>query len=399
MNLHLSKSFSPRFLFALFTGVAWGGSAGLAADANNSNIFARSLVSPGDPARLQRALLKARRGDSLTIGVIGGSITQGAAASQPARRYGNLVTAWWQKTFPQAKIDFVNAGIGATGSDYGALRAKRDVLSRHPACVIVEYAVNDPDNDISAETLEGLVRQILAAPEQPAVVLLFTMNQSGGNAQNAHGKVGRHYRLPMVSFRDALWPEITDGRMKWTDIEADAVHPNDAGHAYCARVLTNLFAGVLAGLPDSAALPPIPPTPVPLYSDLFEHVTLLEADALKPVANHGWTYEPTDRCWKTDQPGSTIEFEVQGRAVLIMDWHIRGPMGRAKVQVDDQPSAVREAWFDQTWGGYRLTTILARDLKPGSHRVKLELLPDKHEQSTGHEYRLLGLGTAGVAHD
>ncbi len=80
-----------------------------------------------------------------------------------------------------------------------------------------------------------------------------------------------------------------------------------------------------------------------------------------------------------------------------MDWHIRGPMGQAKVQVDSLPATVRDAWFDQTWGGYRMTTILAKDLPSGMHRVKIELLSDKNARSTGHEFRLLGLGAAGVS--
>ena len=82
-----------------------------------------------------------------------------------------------------------------------------------------------------------------------------------------------------------------------------------------------------------------------------------------------------------------------------MGWHIRGPMGQAKVRVDDHPPLLREAWFDQTWGGYRQTTVLARDLGPGKHNVKIELLPQKNPQSTGHEFRVLGLGAAGIEGD
>jgi hypothetical protein len=57
---------------------------------------------------------------------------------------------------------------------------------------------------------------------------------------------------------------------------------------------------------------------------------------------------------------------------------------------------VREAWFSGTWGGYRQTIELARDLPAGKHRVSIELLEEKNPESTGHEYRLLGLGAAGV---
>ena len=364
-----------------------------------SGVFSRSLVSTGDLARLQHALAKARRGEAVTVGVIGGSITQGAGASQAEKRYGERVAAWWRQTFPKASIRFVNAGIGATGSDYGALRVKRDLLSHHPDFVVVEYAVNDPNTQAAAETLEGLIRQILKETSQPAVLFLFTMHQDGGNAQEWHGKVGRHYDLPMVSFRDALWPEIKEGRMKWNDVESDVVHPNDRGHDYCARFITNLLERVLADLPADDRLPQIKTVPQPLISDMFEHVTLLEADALKPLSNQGWNCDLSqagDKYWKADQPGSAIEFEVAGRAIFLMDWHLRGPMGQAIVRVDDRPPVLREAWFDQTWGGYRQTALLARDLGPGKHKVRIELRPENNPQSSGHEFRMLGLGTAGA---
>jgi len=75
-----------------------------AAEPGESAAFARSVVSGGDTARLQQVLAKARRGEAITVGVIGGSITAGAMASQPEKCYGQLVAAWWRKTFPQAKI-------------------------------------------------------------------------------------------------------------------------------------------------------------------------------------------------------------------------------------------------------------------------------------------------------
>jgi lysophospholipase L1-like esterase len=354
-----------------------------------------SLVSAGDAARTQHVLAKARRGEPVTVAVIGGSITAGAGASRPEKVYGSLVAQWWRSTFPKSKVRFVNAGIGATGSNYGALRAQRDLLSHRPDFVVMEYGVNDPNSRESAETLEGLVRQTLKRPNQPAVVLLFMMNRYGGNAQEWHGKVGRHYGLPMLSFRDALWPEIEAGRLRWEDVEADVVHPNDRGHACSATYVTSLLEKLLKELPPDAGLSPIPSMPKPLLSGLFEHVALLEADALKPTANSGWTLDAKAGCWKSDRPASRIEFEIEGRVLLLMDYHIRGPMGKAKVQIDDRPAVVRDAWFDQTWGGYRQTNELARDLPPGKHRVALEILAERNPESSGNEYRILGLGAAG----
>ena len=366
------------------------------APADEAALCARSLVSEGDSGRLQHQLAKARRGGEIVVGVIGGSITQGAAASTPEKRYGNLVAAWWRERFPKTKVNFVNAGIGATGSDYGALRAQRDLLSHNPDFVIVEYAVNDGNTQASAETLEGLLRQILKQPSQPAVVLLFMMNQAGANAQEWFVKVGNHYRLPMVSYRDSLWAEITAHRITWRDISPDEVHPNDRGHAYAARFVTSVLDSACKVLPADNALPAIPQLPPPLFTDLFEHVALLEADALKPVANNGWSFDTKGHFWKSDQPGSTIEFEIEGRVIFTMHYVVRGPMGRASVSIDGATAKELEAWFNQTWGGYRQTQQAAHALAAGKHRVRFELLPGKSNESSGHEFRILGLGAAGI---
>ncbi len=364
--------------------------------AGDEVLCARSVANEGDPARLWRAFSKARQGGTVVVGVIGGSITAGAAASTPELRYGNRVAAWWRSRFPRATIQFVNAGIGATGSDYGALRARRDLLAARPDFVVAEYAVNDPNEQRFAESLEGLVRQVLEAPHHPAVMLLFTMHNNGGNAQEWQGKVGRHYGLPMVSFRDALWPEIQAGRLKWEDVEADAVHPNDRGHAYAATFITRLLETALASLPGDGSLPEIRRLAAPLFTDRFERTTLLEAGALRPVANSGWTFDARNDCWKSDQPGSVVEFEIAGRDVFTMHRVVRGPTGRARVTVDGGSPKELEGWFDQTWGGYRQTREIARDLSAGNHRLRFELLSEKSAGSTGNEFWILGLGAAGV---
>jgi lysophospholipase L1-like esterase len=355
------------------------------------------VVSPGDPARIEQVMARAERGQPVTIAVIGGSITAGAMATQPERRYGDLVARWWRERFPRAEVRHVNAGIGATGSNYAALRARRDLLSKRPDLVVVEFAVNDPNQRSAAETLEGLVRQILGQPQKPAVVLLFTMNRAGGNAQEWHGKIGRHYRLPMVSFRDALWPDIQAGRLAWEAVEADQVHPNDRGHAYCARLVTALLDDVRGRRSAAQPASDVRPLPPPLVSDLFEHAELYEADALRPAVNQGWTYDLAAKAWKSDTPGSVIEFEVPGRVIVSMHFVVKGPMGKARATVDGQQARELDAWFDQTWGGYRQANEIARLKEAGPHRVRFELLEANSPGSTGHQFSILGLGAAGLA--
>ncbi|HSH93005.1 MAG TPA: SGNH/GDSL hydrolase family protein [Roseimicrobium sp.] len=358
-------------------------------------VWTRSVVNTGDTRRLERVIAKAERGEKIVVGVIGGSVTQGAKASTREKNYGSVMASWWRTQFPKSTVELVNAGIGATGSNYGALRADRDLLSKKPDFIVVEYAVNDPDTEASAESYEGLLRQILSQPQHPAVVLLFMMRLDGGNSQEWLSKVGKHYNLPMVSFRDALWPEIQAGRLKWEEIEADQVHPNDRGHALAAECVTRFVQQVR---PKASMTSKIESTlPKPMISDRFARVTLREAQELQPVKSEGWALDAATKSWKSTVPGSVIEFEVEGRLVIVMDYRIRGPMGRAKVQIDGGPAQTREAWFDQTWGGYRVSSEIARDLAPGKHRVRYELLAEKHAESTGTEFRILGIATADAA--
>lgn len=365
-----------------------------------AGLLPQALVSTGDLSRVHQVMSKAQRGEKVTVAVIGGSITQGAKATKAERRYGNLVADWWRGRFPGAEIVFVNAGVGATGSNFGALRAARDLLSHAPDFVVVEYGVNDGNSPASAETLEGLIRQILKQPNQPAVVQLFMMHRGGGNAQEWHGKVGAHYRLPVISFRDALWPEIQANRLPWDDVMADEVHPNDAGHRCAAAFVCHLLDAAWGSRAwrdaGAGALPLGQPLAAPLFSDLYEHTALFEAPELMPLSNSGWVLDTVWKNWTSDKPGSVIEFEINGTAIFMMHFVIKGAMGKARVSVDGGTPLVYDGWFNQTWGGYRSTNLLAKDLKPGRHVVRIELLGEKNPGSDGHAFKLFGLGAAGV---
>jgi lysophospholipase L1-like esterase len=365
-------------------------------------ILQRSLTGMGDTARLQHMLAKARRGEPVVVGVIGGSITAGARASKPELSWGNLAAKWWTDTFPQAKVTFVNAGIGATCSDLGAHRVQAHLLDRHPDIVMVEYAVNDGINPMAAETLEGLVRRTLKQPNQPAVLLLFTMDNKGANTQQAHMEIGKHYGLPMASFRDALWPEVEAKRIAWTDIESDEVHPNDRGHAYCASFMTDICARVLKDLPADKDLPAIAALPEPKTANLFENAGFYNAETITPTKNEGWEVftDPNfagffGKGWKTAAPGSTLEFKVEGRAVSLLFYRIKGAMGIARAQVDDQPPVTMDAWFDADWGGYAPFQLVARDLAPGPHNLRVTVLGDRNPESTGNEFHINAVLIAG----
>lgn len=109
---------------------------------------------------------KAMAGEDITVGFLGGSITQGRLSSTPKTCYAYLVYQWWCNTFPQSNITYVNAGIGGTTSQFGVARADSDLLSKDIDFTVVEFSVNDDDNPHFLETYEGLIRKIYGKEDE-----------------------------------------------------------------------------------------------------------------------------------------------------------------------------------------------------------------------------------------
>jgi lysophospholipase L1-like esterase len=356
-----------------------------------SDIVARSQLSTGELGRLAKVFAKARRGEPIKLGVIGGSITVGAIASNPGNSYSGLLLAWWRERFPKCEIDLINAGVGGTGSMYGALRAGRDLLSGSPDLVVIEFAVND--NWTDGEAYEGLVRQVLAQPNQPAVILLFMMWERGGNDQEMQAKVGMHYNLPMVSFRDAMWPEMAAGRLKWSDYIVDTVHPNDAGHAAAARFLTAMCeTGMNAVTPKTFnAADPLPP---PLHSDAFQQVGWRDAADLVPVENERWrqSVDENKPVWVGTARAGQISFDWWGTGLVAVFARAPDDRNRLRVCIDGASFQTLDASIQPRRG----IVILAEGLASGPHTIELMPLDDGGKPGTADDgVRLVGLGSIG----
>jgi len=133
--------------------------------------------------RFRRCFQKAADGEELTLGFFGRSITMGSLASSDETCYAALVTRWWRSEFPDAVIHSVNAGIGGTGSDYGAARVVQDLLVYQPDFVVVDFSVNDVPSALAQETFEGVLRRILGWESSPAVLVLNNVYyDTGANA-------------------------------------------------------------------------------------------------------------------------------------------------------------------------------------------------------------------------
>ena len=379
--------FRSAWLAALLSVVAYSFTGLQAAEpVTTPAIRERGLVSPGDTTRLAAIMAKARRGEEICVAAIGGSITAGGLQTKdPKNRYVARVAAWFTQSFPQAKVRFVNAGIGGTNSLYGSMRVRRDVLSKQPDLVIVEYAVNDNHPvPMFWSTYEGVLRQILREPQQPAVVQLFFMQRKGENAQETQHMLGRHYDLPMVSFRDAWWPEIYAGRVQWETMYADVVHPNDTGHILASELLIDLLQRI-KDQPTPAAIPTT--LPAPMISDLFVDCRYAQNADLQPTANSGWTTNADKSKWESPAAGGTIEFGFEGE-LLFLGYEIDAeaePLASYRIDGGESRPLKRNP--------NRLP--LAEGLPPGPHKVRIELASPKTQPAPNAKVQVWSIGAAG----
>ncbi|MBR1739424.1 MAG: SGNH/GDSL hydrolase family protein [Ruminococcus sp.] len=360
-----------------------------------------SIANLGDINYLGNAFKKAEEEKKLNLVYLGGSITQGCNATTVEGRYVDLSAGWWKRRFPDAQIDYFNAGIGATTSQFGAARAEDHVLSRKPDVVFVEFSVNDSDNRLFLETYESLVRKLLTAPSVKAVVLINNLYYDTGlNAQGIHNAVGCHYRLPIISIRDNIYPDIAAGRIDPKEYSDDMLHPRDIGHRFIADMICGLLDaeydiykrnGVTGGKPQLMDK---------LTGARYENTKIYNNLSSEPKLD-GFTADrhtgddfcvPFKNGWTGSAKGSSVTFEGIKAGILLLQWRrtIRKPAPIASVIIDGDPSTriILDANFDEDWGDLcALTTLTESADKTKEHTVTVTI----EEEGSESDFMLISL--------
>lgn len=277
---------------------------------------------------------KLKAGGQVNIVFLGGSITVGGASP---KGYVSFLADWFKKSYPDAKINVFNAGISGTGSDFGAKRYDRDVLSKDPDLVLVEFCVNDGVRDMTPH-MERIVRKTWLKNPKTDLLFFYTLanthldSYKDGKlppAASAHERVAAFYGIPTVGTGLAAATKINAGEMKWEAFSRDSCHPTQEGY----EVFDAAFASALPELlktgspkahdlgksitPDLEVYPPqIVAKPLD-YSVPFENAKgekALKAYPL-PVPGVNWIKEPS-----FDGP--------DGKTLWRLSWMPRGLGGK-----------------------------------------------------------------------
>ncbi|EFJ49699.1 hypothetical protein VOLCADRAFT_89682 [Volvox carteri f. nagariensis] len=231
------------------------------------------LTYIGHAARLRLLLERARNGERLRVGALGGSITAGHGVGGQDYSYARYFMDWLNLAFPPdkstrpsimndtSKHDFLNGAVPGTVSDYTSSCLFNHLIPEADL-VFVEFAINDSpistwtlDGAIARRPFERLLRKLLRLPSKPAVVLVNmyavapASNTYHHTAERDFGELAPYYSLPSVSLKAAVLPsglvkgaeEVSPGAI----FNGGAMHPGRGGHVVVTEMLITLFLEML----------------------------------------------------------------------------------------------------------------------------------------------------------
>ena len=351
---------------------------------------------------LENVIYKLKNNKKLNIGYFGGPITEGAGASDPSTCWRSITTQWFRDEYPDCEINEIMAAIGGTGSDLGAYRCEKDLLSGDPDLVFFEFSCNDAEDSFLpiVNNCEAIYRKIWEKDPTTEIIAVYTMIQSMDGeitsgkvveSRAAHMATALYYgNVMQIDMGEVLRRRVHLAGGDWNTYTVDTVHPNDEGYAIYADVVISRLKEALSS--ERATL-----TEKVLPKCLFGEMSYVGAglvDADEAHFSDGWTKVDKSLCdryptyWEATEPGAELEFKFIGIR-LGLYWMMAKDSGNIEYSVDGGEWKNVSAWdfycknFDRA---HRM--MLTDDLERGEHRLKLRVSNDKEEESEGYAIRI-----------
>lgn len=348
---------------------------------NDRISYEQGILNQGNNFRLKNVMERASRKENITIAFLGGSITQGFASTEPTLCYAGRTFSWWKNRFPETEFKYINAGIGATDSEYGVARLDEHVLRHEPDLVFVEFSVNDENTEHYKETYESLVRKLFFSKKKPAVILLHNVYyENGKSAQEIHTEIAKHYDLPSLSAKETIYRAVQEGKMILADIAEDGLHPTDKGHEYVAKLVCFYLEHIMGTQKDAAC----EEMPGSLTRSSYEKSLICGTD-YKYIKASGFVAVPNKEAgiteWEKDgfwaaRKGDEIEFVVPGENVAVQYRKTACKSAPMAEVIIDGNRFILDANFEEDWGDkLELQTILKHG-KYANHHVVIRIIDE-----------------------
>lgn len=330
--------------------------------------------------------------DTINVVYLGGSITAGAGASDKSKIWVNQVHDYFTERYSgQKTVNRFNVGVGGTGSDYGILRLERDVISKAPDLVFVEFAVNDGGRN-STRYMESIVRSLQRLDKVPYIIFLYTTQVSGTKDNykldvnhSYHENVAQYYGIRSIDLQAAMQRKMdamtdTNNILEYFGnglIEGhnDFTHPNEKGYQVYADE-------ILSKLPDNSYFRR-PKAQEKKLSALSQEVSaaFTAAKDEKVVKTGTWTEE--SGYLKSTVPDSKLSFDFTGN-ILALEHRLHKNAGQYSISVDYSKPVTVDSFYANN-NGQLVVGYQNFNLGRGKHHIEITVLDSKNENSDGSE--------------
>lgn len=293
---------------------------------------------------------KLTKDKKLTVGFLGGSVTEGTGASSPERdSWARLICNNLRNDFDATVVE-KRMSIGGTSSFLAAFRYEYDFGSTkadQPDLLFIEFAINDYYDEYTYDQVvrnsESLVKKALSLNPKMDIVYVLTFDNNTKNSDydqlRAHKDVAQKYGFLCINLRDILGP-VADFKNDYSD----NVHPNTNGYKVYAKEIYRKISACMPSLSDGIANPQVKNTAVPAtaMSNYYKNMKFITSDKMKFTGN-GWKYENEKFSWtqkgrfggvvKASTKGAEMNFEFTGDTFAIL-YNRENGKGSISVQID-----------------------------------------------------------------
>ena len=330
-----------------------------------------------------------------TVAFLGGSITE-------MEGWKDMIKDDLKQRFPDTEFTFIDAGISSLGSTPHAFRFEEDVLAKGvPDLLFVEAAVNDDTNFFGPKEqvlgMEGIVRHALKANPYMDIVFLHFIYDPFIDLLNEgeipdvimnHERVANHYHLTSIDLASEVAERMKAGEFDWKTF--GGTHPAPFGHKIYTAAIEKVLDAFTKPAKEYSRKPHSLPKK-PLEVDCYENGRLLPpSSALKTKGfrlEEDWT--PTDGAGTRQQyvhvptlvceEGGSLTFEFEGKAIGL--YCTCGPnAGKLSYTIDGKEYPILDTFTPWSKGLHiPWLHILANDLEPGRHVLKMKVLKGERQ--------------------
>ena len=356
---------------------------------------------------IYNTLYKLQKGEDITIGYIGGSITQ-------MKGYRDFTTEYFENNY-EGKVKEVDIALAGTNADLGVCRVDDEILVHKPDLVFIEYASNGGD----AKHVEGLVLKIWKNDPTTDIVFLYTSATNYYSTHYSQGKlppfvemsekIADYYKIPSVYFGKQAFDMYEAGQLVLNGspepmkilYTTDKTHPTEQGHLLGAGAIARSVVNMEKGFDKSGYSIKKHSVPAKTY-DKSPWVNAAQSDNWSKIKFSGeWIHCPLDQngiyqnfgysvtashilktvkeLYGTRTPGASVTVKFRGTDIGIVELG-SSFSGQLKVTVDGVDKGVLEIYDKVYDKELRVEYFFIDSLPYGEHTVTFTLdsaMPDK----------------------